>query len=304
MTYNPTRFPSFDVVAYHANCTDGLAAAAVVLNRLDHTHVGKFVPIQYGQPLPEAIAKGGENIIFVDFCPEAEQVPEIQKLWKDWFVIDHHKSREWIALEYPDNSVFVDGKCGAVLAHEWFNPGQPLPEMLTYVQDRDLWQWRLLDSRAVSAALAEEDREVDRFARLLLDFDASAVITKGEILLARRTRAARSLAEKAYSVGSDYGDGFYAVNATADVSEVCEEMLKLYPEIEVACAWFAIGPHEVQLSFRSRSHAPHYINALGMAKYFGGGGHEHAAGAKMSMPMWSRYLENVGHLREPEPAKI
>ena len=71
----------------------------------------------------------------------------------------------------------------------------------------------------------------------------------------------------------------------------------------MACAWFAIGPHEVQLSFRSRAHAPHYIDALGMAKYFGGGGHEHAAGAKMSMAMWSRYLENVGHLREPEPAK-
>lgn len=101
MTYNPTRFPGFDVVAYHANCTDGLAAAAVVLNRLDHTHVGKFVPIQYGQPLPEAIAKGGENIIFVDFCPELEQIPEIEKVWKDWFVIDHHQKFLYFDLSHP-----------------------------------------------------------------------------------------------------------------------------------------------------------------------------------------------------------
>lgn len=301
MTYNPNRFPRFDVVAYHANCTDGLTAAAVVLNFMGHLHSGQFVPIQYGQPLPEAIAKGGENIIFVDFCPELEQIPEIQKAWKDWFVIDHHKSRDWIAQAHPDNAVFVDGKCGAALTWEWFAPGRGLPAMIAFVQDRDLWQWRLPLSREVSAGLAEEERDVAHFRFLLNNFDSSALITKGDILLTRRTRAARSLAEKAYSVGSDYGDGFYAVNATADVSEVCEEMLKLYPEIQVACAWFAIGPHEVQLSFRSRSHAPHYINALGMAKYFGGGGHEHAAGAKMSMPMWSRYLENVGHLREPEP---
>lgn len=299
--HNLERFQSFDVVAYHANCTDGLAAAAVVLTALDHTHCGKFVPVQYGQPLPEAITKGGENILFVDWCPEPEQIPGIRQAWKDWFVIDHHLSRDWIANEFPQNSLFDTTACGAVLAWEWFNRGQslPCPEMLAYVQDRDLWEWKLPDSRAVSAALAEEDRDVDRYARILASFNAAEFISKGEILLDSRTRAARSLASKAFSVGSDYGDGFYCVNATENVSEVCEQMLAMFPEIEVACAFFAIGPHEIQLSFRSRSHAPSHINALGMAKYFEGGGHLHAAGAKMSMSTWTRYLENVGWARQP-----
>lgn len=299
MSFDP-KSPFFDVVAYHANCTDGLAAAAVVLAALDHTHCGKFVPVQYGQPLPEVITRGGDSILFVDWCPEPEQIAGLQEGWKDWFVIDHHKSREWIAEKYPEHAVFAGDKCGAVLTFEWLHPGKPLPEMLLYVQDRDLWQWKLPDSRAVSAALAQEDRDVDRFCRLLTDFNAAQVIAKGEILLASRTRAAQSLASKAFRVGSDYGDGFYAVNATADMSEVCEEMLKLYPEIQVACAFFQLDPHNVQLSFRSRSHAPTWINALGMAQYFGGGGHEHAAGAKMPLKMWTDYLECVGSVILPE----
>ena len=44
-------------------------------------------------------------------------------------------------------------RSGAVLAWEWAHT-QPVPWLLQYVQDKDLWHWQLPHSREISAALA------------------------------------------------------------------------------------------------------------------------------------------------------
>lgn len=291
------RWGSFEVCAYHKNCTDGIAAAAVVAlaSRLEWMPMPEFVPVQYGEPLPDRILAGSQlagkgRILFVDFCPEREQLATLSD-WADWVAIDHHKHRDWLPVEFPAHGVFDLARSGAMLTWDWFFPGKRAPQLLAYIQDRDLWQWRLgPESREISAGLAEEPRDdvqhwLDLILRCPTDWQ-----NDGRVLLKALSRHVKSLARKAFWVGSDY-DRFLAVNATEHVSEVGEEILALYPEAEVACAFFQADHEKVQLCFRSRSHNPGPINALGMAKYFGGGGHTHAAGARMHQPAWSHYLE-------------
>lgn len=288
-------FRRFEVVGYHANCTDGIAAAAVAL--LACNGIPEFVPMQYGQPLPERILKGGKCVLFVDFCPEREQIEQIQGCWKDWLAIDHHKHRDWLPKEFPGHAIFDMERSGAMLTWDFFGLQQdPQPLMIQYVQDRDLWQWKLPDSREISAGLHEEEKTVEHWARLIYanPFD---YLSAGKVLLKSRSRAAASLASRAFWVGLSGGGGFMAVNATENVSEVSEEILKRFPAADVACSFFLVRHDTVILSFRSRSHAPDIVcrTALDVAKSFGGGGHTHAAGAQMSLDAWAVYLNLEAH---------
>jgi len=43
---------------------------------------------------------------------------------------------------------------GAVLAWQYFMPNEPVPDLLRYVEDQDLWNWKLPHSDAVNAAIA------------------------------------------------------------------------------------------------------------------------------------------------------
>lgn len=288
--YDHDRFPHFDVIAYHDHCTDGIMAAAVACSfNVWPNDLTKFVPVQYGQDLPEEITKGGGRILFVDFCPEREQLSQIAGAWADYFVIDHHKSRDWTAEDpWVDHVFYSSEHSGAFLTWCWFTDKEA-PQIVQYVQDRDLWQWKLPRSREVSAALGEEPKTVDRFLELLFS-NPHDLFATGEILLRSRTRAARSLAAKAFLLVLDPMFGARAVNATENISEVGEEILRAFPSTEVACVFFQPTPEEVQFSFRSRAHDPGRWTALDAASSLGGGGHQHAAGARVSLEEWAKIL--------------
>ncbi len=291
----------WDTVAYHANCSDGLAAAAVVAQYLDSWifRYPKFVPIAYGSPLPAEILEGGDRILFVDFCPEPEQIKQIAFLFTDWFVIDHHKSREWVVDKYPNNCVFDMDKCGATLAWEWLYDGSDNPTVfghrvlpswvLDYVQDRDLWQWRLPSSREVSAALRDWEPNVETWQRNMFEapIPSAELVSTGRIILRQVERYAKARAQKCYP-GVIAGMPVLLCNATQHMSEVAEQILESNP-LGVAAVFWQDGREQLQFSFRSRPGGK--WTALAVASALGGGGHEHAAGAKTTPGLLDLELE-------------
>ena len=66
-------------------------------------------------------------------------------------VLDHHATAAEDLAGLPFVTIDLD-RSGAVLAWEHFHPGRPVPLLLRYVQDRDLWRWALPRSREVNAA--------------------------------------------------------------------------------------------------------------------------------------------------------
>ena len=69
-------------------------------------------------------------------------------------LIDHHKTAAEDLANVP-GCHFDTTRSGAVLAWQHFHPGAPVPEILLYVEDRDLWLWQLAHSREINAALGE-----------------------------------------------------------------------------------------------------------------------------------------------------
>ena len=84
-------------------------------------------------------------------------------------VLDHHFSaRERYEADPGVANLIADGGhrvvfdldySGAVLAWRYFHPHRPIPPLLAYVQDQDLWQWKLPRSEEVNAAIGSFERD-------------------------------------------------------------------------------------------------------------------------------------------------
>ena len=272
-------------VYYHANCVDGIAAAAVAY--LVFNQRASYHACHYGQELPVQ-PPNGARVYILDFSwPFNSQAREaLLALSKRCHVvvIDHHKTAKE-ALSGLDFVTFDQDKCGAVLAWEYFRDNAPdlifgpVPKILQYVQDRDLWQFRLPHSRAVSAALASFAKDVVKWADLIdSNLVTSHLVTEGQAIL----RYQRQLIERiaAQAIYPTFVGGHRAVKVHTSIlqSEVCEYLLEQYPDAVLAAAFYE-SPNGPVSTFRqvSLSSRPDF-DVSAVAKQYGGGGHPQAAG--------------------------
>jgi oligoribonuclease NrnB/cAMP/cGMP phosphodiesterase (DHH superfamily) len=89
-------------------------------------------------------------------------------------LIDHHNSAKndlenWLNARF--DSVFTIDKSAAVLSWEYFFPDKEVPEIVRYVQDRDIWTKKLPDCDLCSLGLSEElnKKSLDDCMEIVLD---------------------------------------------------------------------------------------------------------------------------------------
>lgn len=135
-----------DLILYHADCTDGFGAAWALWKRFPSA---EFIPVTHGQSPP--VSCKGRRVVIVDFSYSRPILEAIAKEAEALQVLDHHVTAQdaLVGLSYAH---FDLSKSGAVLAWEWAHGTTP-PWLLQYVQDKDLWAWKLPRSREISAGL-------------------------------------------------------------------------------------------------------------------------------------------------------
>lgn len=276
-----------DVVVYHGGCNDGLCAAAIAYELWDDTPM--YLPSQYQQPLPQPVAAGGKRLLILDFCYPEEAMKHINDHWEHWLLIDHHIDHAWVKKVYPDNVVFDVEYSAAMLT--WKNlrhRRQDTPELIRYVQDRDLWRWELPYSRRVAAAMQEwKAWTPSQWCDALYTQDVDALIKQGKTILEIHEGIAKSAAKR--SQRFILGDTpVRMVNCTTLISETCHEILNLFTDVDIAAAFF-FTEDGVHISLRSRTNVP--CNQLAQALAPGGGGHPNAAGVQLSRQQFIDILE-------------
>lgn len=265
------------LVIYHANCPDGFTAAWIARKALGPDC--EFIPAHYGDSPPDCT---GRSVYILDFSYKRPVTLRIALEAKELVILDHHKTAEAELAHLVDEcgrlygvtSVAINfdmAKSGARLAWDHFIGTQP-PWLVKYVQDRDLWQWKLPSSREVNAALASYERtweqwdafEADEHAlpRLIMDGVAIERFKNRQIEDACRNATEIELA----------GHKILAVNATVNFSEVAGKLAENRP---FGAAWFYRTDGKKQWSLRSRDGG---VDVSEVAKQFGGGGHRNAAG--------------------------
>jgi hypothetical protein len=149
-------------------------------------------------------------------------------------MLDHHvtalerfRSDPELTLDLGERGHVVNfdlTRSGAVLAWEHFHPGSDLPRLLAYVQDQDLWQWRLPNSDAVNAAIGVYPRRFEVWDRLAAEPIEKLVAEGRPIVRAQRAEIERAL-QNAHPV--TVGElRLEAVNALFQRSSIGHELAK------------------------------------------------------------------------------
>jgi uncharacterized protein len=268
-----------DSVFYHANCSDGFGAALAAWKKLGST--AHYDPVMYGRPPFKVDPK--TTVYFLDFSFDRTTLEAIAATAGNVIVLDHHQTAAESLSDLPPpadfgaagprlSAMFDMQKSGAVLAWEYFHSAQ-IPPLLNYIQDRDLWHWKLPNSREVSAGLRRIPLTFADWDSYLYRIDELRKI--GIPILDYEHELTDHLAEDARLIVVG-GERVIAVNTSVLVSEVCDRLLQLHPDIGIACCYHDTQQGTRVYSLRSRQGSNTDVAAI--ARHFGGGGHKHAAG--------------------------
>jgi hypothetical protein len=300
-----------DICVYHGGCDDGFGAAWVVRRKFGESV--DFVPAGYGKPIAWRADIHDKNILFVDFSLKREQMIELANggivgvIPKSIVILDHHKTAEaelqqWnigpvhslsykrteenIALAvmeqaYPIVAHFDMQSSGARMAWDFFNETEhngAAPEMITYIEDRDLWRFSFGElTRRFSAALRTYPHDFETWD--VLARDADMLINEGGSILRGHQKNIEQMCEHAYW-GEVANLRVPMVNVPYHyASDIANALLAKFPDAPFAAAWFQRGDGRRQFSLRSENSR---MDVSEVAKIYGGGGHRNAAGFQVA----------------------
>jgi uncharacterized protein len=298
-------------VIFHKNCVDGFGSALAAYLKYPKAH---FVAHQYGDPPLHTAQYEGSDVYILDYSFKKDYLFEIARLAKSVTILDHHKTAEAELTDlnpsaYPNVTVhFNMHKSGAVLSWEYFHPNKDIPSIFQYIQDRDLWNWKLHKSEEVSAALSLVPFYFDEYMKVMneLQNDPQVVIARGEAILACNKSHVEKIAKNAVKqliyVSHDSEKDFNTsripaggklrvaiVNSPILQSEIGNYLLVNNQDVDVA-AVFADKSDVRTWSLRARKDIGADVSEI--CKRFGGGGHQAAAG--MTTPVgapFPRFIE-------------
>ncbi|MBU6954665.1 DHHA1 domain-containing protein [Hahella sp. HN01] len=263
------------LVIYHGNCLDGFGAAYAAYRRL--TMLDKqdadYYAATHGEPPPDC---AGKRVYLLDFCYKREALKQLCASADAVIVLDHHISAaEEVAgldQECPNLSLTFDmSRSGAVIAWEYFHEDPP-PALLAMIQDRDLWQWRIADSRDVNAALMSYPKDFEVWDELA---QSGAALSR----LADEGRAINRFREQMieyYKARAVMGEiAGYAVPIVNCPLAVTSELLNVLAQGHPFAAGYSDKGGKRGWSLRSTEDG---VNVADVAIKFGGGGHPRAAG--------------------------
>jgi oligoribonuclease NrnB/cAMP/cGMP phosphodiesterase (DHH superfamily) len=276
------------VCFYHAGCPDGFGAVWSVRSAWgeDARYIGRSHddPLPYDQ-LEDAL------VVFVDITVDNKTLLELSHVAEHIIVLDHHVSAQ---LRYQGDSSVVNriedegheihfdlDHSGAVLAWQYFHPDAPTPELLRYVEDQDLWNWKLDGSEEVNAAIASYPRDFETWDQLALRAPAELIREGESIVRANKAEVQRAIQHPDTIHVDDHP--IEAVNASVNRSAIGHELAgrKKYDR-----PWGCV--YRIQNGI---VHATLYsigdLDVSKIASSLGGGGHRNAAGFSVPLARWA-----------------
>lgn len=289
-------------VLYHANCPDGFAAAWVAYNALGVDTA--LYAVSHSDPPPDLT--GVDEAYVADFSYPHDVLVELTAS-RRVVVLDHHRSAiddicnhhhdfqgeapwgdgsrgDGYVMRYSRwyETVLDTNRSGAGITWDYFHSGIPRPAVVDYVEDRDLWRFKMPDSKTVSAFIRCQPYDLDVWDELA-KLSVADMANAGEGVLLHIDAYCRAATNHAYWCEMG-GRRFPIVNITYEsCSEVAAHLLDHF-DTDMAGYFFERGERGWQYGFRSRNG----VTVHDFAIQFGGGGHEQASGCVLS---------EIGHRR-------
>jgi oligoribonuclease NrnB/cAMP/cGMP phosphodiesterase (DHH superfamily) len=285
MSLNLFVFPELNdpdpLILYHGrNCPDGFAAALAAW--LYFGGKAEFAALDHGdvKSVADLPKLDGRAVYILDFSFSDDILRAIDERAAKLVMLDHHLS----AAEKLHGFVCRCGvvhfdmkKSGSRLAWEFFHPDQPIPDLVRFVEDRDIWTWQYPESASFLAALDMEPLTFERW-QAIANFDAPqqvAYIERGRAMDEKFSKLAELLVEQAQPVVFNGITGLM-VNAPGVFHSLVGDLL-CKKSGTFALLWTVDKNGVVKCGLRSKPG----FNCIALAESMGGGGHAQACGFKM-----------------------
>ena len=286
--------PTPPLVIFHGGCTDGACAAAVVL--CAHP-TAELHPAGYDDGTAPDVR--GRHVFIVDFSYPRAILVEMERQAESLLVLDHHRSARDQLAGLPFARFDMD-RSGAGMTWDHFFPGEPMPWIVRYVQDTDLWRFEEPFCKEVRGYLKTLPTDPDGIRDVWMATEhwavahgdlPGAVVEAGRAVHQFQQRYVERVAEGAQRA-TIAGVPGPVVNAPYPM--VSDLLHSLDHGECFAAAWYETENGDVRYSLRS---APDGVDVSAIAVAFGGGGHKHAAGFTVPRPVHATGFSVVAQLR-------
>jgi uncharacterized protein len=289
-----------DLIIFHNKCPDGFCSAFIAKKRYPEAEI---LAMDHGEPVPFDAVRG-KDVLVLDFSwPVREDNIKLHNLAKSFHIYDHHRTAEERLAGLPFVT-FDMKRSGASLAWDYLFGGdsyepelripRPRPWYVNYVEDRDLWNWALPESKEINAYLMSLPMTIEAWSTL----DNSSPRRAAELgrpVVSHIDRYVREIVEEAQfgTLHLDVAPGQY-IHRTAAVVNCpymnCSEVGNvLAKKAEVSITWFERADGLTQFSLRSIGD----VDVSEIAKAFLGGGHKNAAGFRLPLEDGRKLIDHT-----------
>ncbi|WP_422846023.1 DHH family phosphoesterase [Acidovorax sp. M2(2025)] len=285
----PDQADPAPLILYHGrNCPDGFGAALAAW--LYYGDRAEYVGLDHGDvaTIDDLPPVQGRAVYILDFSFANEVMAALDERAAKLVMLDHHKSaaEKLTGFACRCGVVHFDmGKSGARLAWEFFHPHEPVPALLQYVEDRDIWKWEFAESAAFLSALDMEAQGFERW-REIAGFTPEQLqqfMARGAAMDEKFRKLAADIAEGAQPLVFN-GVAGLMVNAPGMFHSLVGDILSAKTGT-FGLMWSA-GDKGVKAGLRSQRN----FDCIALAESMGGGGHAQACGFKMKVERLAELL--------------
>lgn len=292
LAIQPDKNDPNPLVIYHGKCPDGFGAALAAW--LFFEGRGEYVGMSHSKNtlLEEMPPMQGRSVYILDFSFTPEIMQAIDEQASQLVMLDHHKSAadKLSGFKCRCGGVHFDlTQSGAMLAWKFFQADKPVPDLIRFIEDRDLWNWTFPESAPFLSALDLEPNEFPRWAE---------IAAFGQDQVAEFCQRGNAMNEKFLSLCKDIAGGATPVvfNGQSGLMVNCpgaftSEVGNLLAEQcgTFALLWSVSKDTVVKIGLR----AVPTFNAIPLAESMGGGGHPQACGFRMEAARLSELLSGT-----------
>jgi uncharacterized protein len=273
-----------DCIIYHNPCMDGFSAAFVAKKYNSNI---TLIPMHVEEDINDINLIKGKNVLMVDIV--TKDFIKINTSANKLIILDHHKTNKEL-LSNISYAYFDMNKSGVGLAWEYFFNDKKMPLFLECIQDRDLWTWKINESRNFCDALYElvdiNNCDMTIFDELFLDDTIfNKYLEIGKLLNKIKTNKIKNISDnnhKKYKTNIFNQElTFYAFNVQSEiVSDLGHYIMINKYDADFCILWRY--SHNEEKYFCSLRSCNEKADVSKIAQLFGGGGHRNAAGCSLN----------------------
>lgn len=269
------------IVIFHSKCADGFTSAWIV----SKIHPdAEFYPGVYQTTPPDVT---GKIVYMVDFSYKRPVMEELAGKALKIIHIDHHDTaiRDLEDFNPTNLEKFyspANTESGAMLTWRYFYPDIEVPQFIKHIDDRDRWKFLIPGTREIQANIFSYDYTFENWDMLFAQ-NLDEQIREGTAI---ERAQAKNIKELMGVVVRRMNIAGYNVPAANVPYMFGSDMGNALAKNEPFAVYYYDTALQREFGLRSDENGVHVGN---IAVQFGGGGHEHSSGFRLSYDLASKF---------------